>query len=1351
MTVAHRLTTRLASAAYLIALLAASSPGHAVTLPELERDFANPPATARPHTWWHWMNGNISKDGITADLQAMKEIGLGGAQILDVTDGILPGPVPYMSARWRTMVKHAVAEASSRGLELCIHNCAGWSSSGGPWVTPAQAMQMVVTSEAQVRGPAHFAAALPQPPTRREYYRDIAVLAFPTPPDEASPIPGERPTLTATVPGFDAARATDGDPNSASTLSLRSAGKQAYVQFGFPRPTTIRALSLIALSHETGMRAELLASADGATFASVASLALPESEVTRPPTTISFPPVSGRCFRVAFTRSGSRVSNVALAEIKLERGFRLNGWAAKAGYVRGGAGEPDRQQVPATSAVPHAQIVDLTGHLAASGRLEWDVPAGDWTILRFGHTPTGKDNHPAPEPGRGLECDKLSKAAVGAHFTAMLEQVIGDCRPQVGRTLKHVLIDSYEVGCQNWTPRLREEFARRRGYDPLPYLPAMAGRVVDSVEVSERFLWDLRRTLADLFADNYYGYFATLCHRYGLLLSVEPYGNGNFDDLQCGGRADIPMGEFWVGEGGDSASAKLAASAAHTWGRTVVGAESFTADAPQGKWLAHPYSLKALGDRVYCGGVNRFIFHRYAHQPWAGLLPGMTMGPHGTHFERTLTWWSPGAAWIQYLSRCQLMLQAGRFAADLCYFTGEDAPAGLPGRGGLNPPPPAGYDYDGCSTEVILSRMAVRRGRLILPDGMGYRVLVLPPGRTMTPAVLAKVRELIRAGAIVVGPKPTRAPGLTDYPACDARVAALADEVWGPCDGKTVTEHAVGKGTLIWGKPLAEVLARCGAEPDYELRGMRTNSSLRAIHRSVGSAEVYFIANQRQRAESIECSFRVSGRRPEVWHPDTGAIERPAVYRVADGRTILPLWLGPCGSAFVVFREPAPRADPVVSLQRNGRSVFEPTPLPPGKLEVRKAVYGVLAVEQPDVADVTAVLARLLRNGTLTVKADNTLAGDPAPNVVKQLQVDYTLDGQSLSKTIEENQTLKLPEDGRSGRALTIRRARYGIIPLEAPEPPQERWRDVTDKLAGMVHDGALSVVAGNALAGDPAPMVVKELRVDYVLNGKSATRTIRENQVLDIPDGMEQGGGEAAAPEPTLVVARDGRLTLTAWTAGVYKLTTAAGRRMTRRVSGVPPPHAVTGPWRIAFPPHRGAPVRATFAELISWTESDDPGIKFFSGTATYSQTVDIPRPLLARGNVLLLDLGQVREMARVRLNGKDLGVLWKPPFRVEVTGVARAGENHLEVEVTNLWPNRLIGDEQYPDDCEWAPGGPLKAWPQWLVQGKRRPPTPRVTFTTWKHFTQDSPLIESGLLGPVVLRVGKVVHSGGAVVANR
>ncbi|MBC7773124.1 MAG: hypothetical protein H7210_11550, partial [Pyrinomonadaceae bacterium] len=848
----------------------------------LDQAFRDPPAEARPHTWWHWMNGNITREGITADLESMKQIGLGGAQIFNVSESIPLGPIAYNSDEWRGLVKFAATEANRLGLELCIHNCAGWSSSGGPWVTPEFAMQALTISETKAPGSSHFSGVLAQPPVKEKFYRDIVVLAFPTPKDDKTRI------------------------------------------------------------------------------ADIGAKALREYRYGQQPAMDVFPDV---------------------AIVKL------------------------------------ASVVDLTAKMNPDGKLEWDAPAaeGGWTILRIGHTPTGAVNAPSPDSGRGLEVDKMSREAFDAYWAGGMAPLIRELGPLAGKTLNNCLVDSYEVGCQNWTPKFREEFKARRGYDPLLYLPVMTGRVIESGETSERFLWDLRRTVGDLFSDNYFSYFAQKCKENGLLSSIEPY-DGPFECHQAARDADIVMGEFWA-NGSMNESCRLAASVGHTYGKKFIGAEAFTAFPEIGKWMNHPGSLKGIGDLMYAAGINRYIIHRYAHQPWKNVNPGMTMGQWGTHFERTTTWWEQGAAWITYLARCQAMLQQGTFVADVLYFAGESSPNGSPYDAELKS---NGYNSDACGTDVLLNRTSVKDGRIILKDGMSYRMLVLPDTTFMTLKLAQKVRDLVKGGATVIGPRPTASPTTGGGPGSTREVSTIGAEVWGDCDGKSITQHAFGKGRVLWGMTPLQAMELMSISPDctFTSPGSAGGKPKTAwIHRTVGKADIYFISNQKPRSQFVECSFRVTGKAPELWHADTGVMEPAPAWFENQGRTIVPIQFDPWGSVFVVFRGESNLAHV---------ETVTPPPVPQGewhspKIVISKATYE--AIDGAGGVDVTAKVAGAVASGESEIAASNGSFGDPAFNHVKRLRVDYTLDGKATTRAADENSTLVLADTSGPDAALTYRLA----------------------------------------------------------------------------------------------------------------------------------------------------------------------------------------------------------------------------------------------------------------------------------------------------------------------------------------
>ncbi len=1067
-------------ASVLLGLLGLDSPqARAREGADLERGFARPPAAARPWVYWFWLNGNITREGITADLEAMERAGVGGVLIMEVDQGAPLGPVAFASPRWRELFQHVCSEAKRLGLEVNMNNDAGWNGSGGPWVKPDQSMQAVVWTETAAAGPRRFEGQLPRPQIVAGSYREIAVLAFPAP---------------------------------TSTYRIED--------------------------------------------------------------------IAAKSFRVARPIAP-----------------RANGPAAPTGAM-----------------IPRDRVIDLTGRMDASGRLAWDVPEGQWTIVRFGHTSTGKENHPAPASGRGLECDKLDRAAAEAHYRAFMGRLVADVGPLAGRTLVATHIDSWEVGSQNWTPRLPEEFRSRRGYDPRPFLPAMTGRVVDSLEISERFLWDLRQTIAELLLANYADVIRELAHRDGLRLSIEAYGDGPLVDMDFAGRADEPMAEFWSWtKFGAAESCREMASAAHIHGKPILGAEAFTADDHE-KWLGHPGAIKDLGDWAFCEGINRFVVHRYALQPWRDVAPGMSMGPWGLHYERTQTWWDQSRAWHDYLARCQFLLQQGRFVADILELQPEGAPRAFqPRRTDRSP-----SNFDGCTPEALITRVTARDGRLVLPDGLSYRVLVLPPSETMTPALLRKVKQLVDAGAVVVGPKPIKSPSLSRYPACDDEVRTLADALW-------------GRGGIIADRTPEQVLASHGVHPDFA-----SQPPLRYIHKQLHDVDLYFVANGRSRDVEAVASFRVAGRAPELWRPDTGRIEPAAVYHESGGVTRLPLRLEPSGSVFVLFRPAAAPVDPIAALSRDGRIII-PAPEDRATIVVRKAVYGVPG-DPKRTRDVREKVQRLFDQGETRFKVARLAEGDdPAPQVVKTLVVDYTVDGRSFTAT-----------------ALDPRE-----IEMTLPAPP-ERAADIER--------------------------------------------------------------------------ASDGRLTVVAWQPGVYELKAASGTTRRVAVSAVPSPLVVGGPWELCFGPGQGAPGPVALDRLVSWSDHPDPAVKAYSGRATYRTTFEAPAHLSGASRRLDLDLGRVEVMASVTLNGQNLGILWKAPYRVDATAAARPGSNQLEVSVVNLWVNRLIADEALSEDSQRNPNGTLQTWPSWLQAG-RPSPTGRLSFTSWRLWKKGDAPVASGLLGPVRL----------------
>jgi len=1202
---------------------------------DLASGFSSPPNSTKPTVCWHWLDDNISKAGITADLEEMKRVGIGGA-IIDNAGGQVPlGTVKFGSDYWYDMVLHATKEANRLGLNLEITPDMGWAAAGGTWIDPAHSMLRVTTSEIQVKGPAHFTDLLPQPATKLNFYRDITVLAFPTSPADAVKMSQFTPAVTSSDPAFDGQKIIDGDAKTTATLQLPSPGKPQYVDFEFSQPYQVRSFTITpgggGIYNAGG---ELQNSNDGRNFSSLQKFRMDRGT---DPQSWPVAATSARFYRVVFNKPASGYNgggpppSLTIAEISLQPSLVIMDFVGKAAIIRNDRiGASSTDTAISDLAIDSSKTVDISKYLQPDGHLIWDIPAGNWTILRLGYTTTGSVNAPATPDAKGLECDKLSGEAADLFWSGLMGKVLNRIGPLAGKTLKTVFVDSWEAGSQNWTPNMLEEFKKRRGYDMTPYLPTFAGHIVNSPEQSDRFLWDLRRTIADLCADNFFSHIAQLSHKAGLQFSVEPYGDGPFEDLAAARDADLPRGEFWPGRMmRDENSPKLAASIGHTYGRTIIGTESFTDF--RGRWKSTPEKLKPLGDLIFTLGINFFYLHEYAHQPWPDIKPGMTLGQFGSNFNREVTWAEQSSGWMQYLTRCQYLLQQGLCVADFLYFKGEKFPFSV-GKDSYNSlsqvgrrsgpmAPPAGYDYDECSEDVILHRLSVKDGRLVLPDGMSYRALILPPSDTMTPELLRKLKELADGGAMIIGPKALQSPSLSDYPQCDEDVRKLGDELW---NGGKITDH----------KLMAEIIPLLHIKPDFEYQDK--TARLLYTHRAVKGTEIYFVSNQNGDYEDVDCLFRVQGKAPELWHPDTGKMEKAPLYAEEGDRTRVSLHFEPSGSVFVVFRD----------------------------------------LGQGTAADHAVSLTRL----------------DDAPRA--------------------------------PASTLQITRATY-----ESPEKLGST--DVTSQIEPLVRNGGLSMtVDPDIFIKDPAHAHEKQLRVEYVYNGTPGVKIADERERLTLGNVTPA----VQFPDAQLEVQSDQSLKLVAWQPGTYKIKTLSGKEKKVVVANVPEPVAVAGPWELSFPPHWGAPDRINVDQLISWSDHPNDGVKYFSGTATYHKTLSVRAEMLGPNRHLYLDLGEVKVIAEVTLNGKNLGILWKQPFCLEITNAAKAGDNAIEIKVTNLWPNRMIGDENLPPDCEWC-GNALKQWPDWLLQNKRSP-AGRFTFTTWHQWTKEDNLLESGLLGPVSLR---------------
>ncbi|MEJ2009963.1 MAG: glycosyl hydrolase, partial [Acidobacteriota bacterium] len=708
-----------------------------------------------------------------------------------------------------------------------------------------------------------------------------------------------------------------------------------------------------------------------------------------------------------------------------------------------------------------------------------------------------------------------------------------------------------------------------------------------------------------------------------------------------------------------------------------------------------------------------------------------TMGPWGWMHSRTNTWFVRESSWLEYVNRCQHLLRQGLPVADLVYFAGVEVPVDTPvWPDQLNPTPPLGYYYDVTDGEGILSRMKAENGGITLPDGLSYRVLVLPEDRMLTLDLLRKVRDLVQGGAVVVGPKPEKAPGLGGYPGSDSELSRLADEVWRDLDGKTSTERSFGKGKVFWGQPMKAVLDKLNIKPDFDFTSRSGDAPINYIHRHMDGTDIYFVANRRRQSEELVCTFRVENKQPEIWNPETGEIAPAEVYDLVDGGVRLPLRLGPSGSIFVVFRSPA-EGNRLQAISREGTTLAGTRPFPaltPGRYRDVTNNFTISVWVKPEI-DLGLPPKGAPAGISSFFSTKSYVIYPPAGNAV------YGQKHAACGLTAGRDGVIVFERsDGRPSQVIVARMPLSGwtflTVVYNAGVPSlyvDGKLVEQGKKSANVVHPGL-----GEAFERDGA---------GYFHGEMSEPKLFKEALSQGRIAQMAKAGVPRLEEPPAIELVGNGKPELLIWQNGSYALHRHSGGASSIEISGIGDPQEIRGPWRVSFPPNLGAPAEITLPKLISLHKHAEEGVRYFSGTATYTKSFHVASNTTAGGKRLYLDLGRVEVFAEVRLNGKNLGVLWRPPRRVDVTQAIRPGENNLEVLVTNLWPNRLIGDEHLPPENQYDEsggmfGGAIKKLPAWYVEGKPKPPGGRITFATWKHFDKDSPLLESGLVGPVLLR---------------
>ncbi len=850
----------------------------------IEQGFRSIPDSVQTGVYWYWISDNISKEGVARDLEAMKVAGINRAFIGNIgIDGIPYGDHKLLSSEWWEVLHAALKKATELNIEIGIFNSPGWSQSGGPWVKSSQAMRYLASSDTIVAGPGRMQLTLPSVGKDEQ---DVCVIAYP---------------------------ALDKPVAEKSWAINKKSGQSSSSVLVFDKEATVRTLiyrvntpfkTTAKLWVKKGGKEELLRQF----VIDRSNPALNVGFVPYAPVVISLPETSASQFRLEMSEEGEAAGNVTLTSSPMMERYPEKSLAKMFQTPLPMWDDYLWEKQPAVSdaslMVSPDAIKNVT-EFSKNGVLDWEVPEGKWVIRRMAMLPTGVTNSPAAPEATGPEIDKMSKKHVAFHFDAFIGDILKRIPEADRKTFKVVVQDSYETGGQNWTDDMISVFKERYGYDPVPYLPVLEGTVVGNPDISDRLLWDLRRLIADRVSYDYVGGLRDVCHQHGLTTWLENYGHWGFpgEFLQYGGQSDEIAGEFWSeGSLGDIEN-RAASSCGHIYGKRRVWAESFTSGGPA--FGRYPYQMKQRGDRFFTEGINSSLLHVYIHQPFEDREPGLDAW-FGNEFNRKNTWFSQMDVFTGYLKRCNFMLQRGDYVADVAYFIGEDAPKMT---GICTPELPAGYSFDYINGEVLLQRASVEDGRIVLPSGMKYRLLVLPQLETMRPEILQKIKELLQAGACVIGPAPKYSPSLSDYPAADRKVQALASELWGD---QTESVRTIGKGRLFMpATSLQPVLEALNVKPD-----MRVNSGTPVlfIHRATDEGDIYFISNQSETPVDINPSFRVAGKLPELWNPLTAEIRLLPEFTCADGVTTVPVRLEGFESSFIIFRK---KGTPAKTTARN--------------------------------------------------------------------------------------------------------------------------------------------------------------------------------------------------------------------------------------------------------------------------------------------------------------------------------------------------------------------------------------------------------------------------------------------------
>ncbi len=901
--------------------------------------FQQPDSSFAIHTWWHWMDNAITREGITADLEAMKGEGIATATILNISlfdeKDLGVKPVIFNTPEWYEMFRWALEEASRLGITIGVHNCDGWSTSGGPWITPEQSMKQCVWSRIVVQGDQDVSLELPIPRMNRDFYRDIAVLAYPAG-LKMNSFRSSSPEYEVNGSPIDNVLC-DGDP-----FSMIRIRKPTTIDINCSTPIAVSQLAIHPRKSfqwgnlkDISFKITVEAATGKAGYQKIAVIDSPGINET---TLFSCPTIISDKFRLTINNynDSERFNAFGISEFELleadaqplyttEIPYHLEKIAStKAKEIKDifSVGNPSKERISPS------EIIDLTSNLTPDGVFSWKAPAGNWNILRIGYTTTGSVNGPSTKAGNGLECDKMDTTALNHHFSQFSDKLVAEAGAFTGNTFEYIFVDSWECGYQNWTGDFPAEFEKRRGYSLIPWLPVIAGEVVEGQEETERFLHDYRQTISDLIEHNYFEHFNTLCHRLGVDSHAEViYGGTGYpplDVLKTNKYVDVPMFEFWAGVERESglinynpvkrAASDMPMQAANLYGQKVVPAEAYTGYA---NYSESPWDLKLYGDRAFCSGVNEMVLHSFVHQP-DERIPGTTLGGFGQTFNRHNPWWKFASQWFTYHARVQYMLQQGVTSAGLLCYIGDrlyDQWSREWEEQLTN-----GYGIQKCNSDILLHHAKVKDGLIRLDNGISYRLLLLPNDHGMELSTLQQIAKLVKEGACVSGPKPTHTLSMLHAKENDSVLIALAENLWGEANSSGNYFHTYGKGRVYGGQTLDEVIAKEALQPDFATDDPK-ELSLLWIHKKIGENDLWFVVNQEDKEVTRHCLFRATGSTPQIWDPQYGSISSAGDFKITGGITRMSVTFPPKGSLFFLF---GPEEDP--SLPIYGKPMVSWTP-----------------------------------------------------------------------------------------------------------------------------------------------------------------------------------------------------------------------------------------------------------------------------------------------------------------------------------------------------------------------------------------------------------------------------------------